>query len=167
MSGNCMTTRHSNIGVMWKTVSEDCNLACDYCYYSTCGGKPGPKINRIDSAILDKFIKDYMEHSQGAANFAWQGGEPLLAGLEFFEEVVYRQALHAPPHTIISNSLQTNATLINDRWASFFKTYNFLIGVSLDGPKEIHDARRVTSNGKGSFDRVMAGIEHLRKHQVD
>ncbi len=167
MSGNCMTARHSNIGVMWKTVSEDCNLACDYCYYSTCGGKPGPKINRIDSAILDKFIKDYMEHSQGAVGFAWQGGEPLLAGLEFFEEVVYRQALHAPPHTIISNSLQTNATLINDRWASFFKTYNFLIGVSLDGPKEIHDARRVTSNGKGSFDRVMAGIEHLRKHQVD
>ena len=167
MSGGCMTSGHSHIGVMWKTVSEDCNLACDYCYYSTCGGKPGPKINRIDSAILDKFIKDYMEHSQGAANFAWQGGEPLLAGLEFFEEVVYRQALYAPPHTIISNSLQTNATLINDRWASFFKTYNFLIGVSLDGPKEIHDARRVTSNGKGSFDRVMAGIEHLRKHRVD
>lgn len=167
MSGGCMTNGHSHIGVMWKTVSEDCNLACDYCYYSTCGGKPGPKINRIDSAILDKFIKDYMEHSQGAANFAWQGGEPLLAGMEFFEEVVYRQALHAPPHTIISNSLQTNATLINDRWAAFFKTYNFLIGVSLDGPKEIHDARRVTSNGKGSFDRVMAGIGHLRKHQVD
>lgn len=167
MSGGCMTSGHSHIGVMWKTVSEDCNLACDYCYYSTCGGKPGPKINRIDSAILDKFIRDYMEHSQGAANFAWQGGEPLLAGLEFFEEVVYRQALYAPPHTIISNSLQTNATLINDRWASFFKTYNFLIGVSLDGPKEIHDARRVTSNGKGSFDRVMAGIEHLRKHRVD
>lgn len=167
MSGGCMTSGHSHIGVMWKTVSEDCNLACDYCYYSTCGGKPGPKINRIDSAILDKFVKDYMQHSQGAANFAWQGGEPLLAGMEFFEEVVYRQALHAPPHTIISNSLQTNATLINDRWAAFFKTYNFLIGVSLDGPKEIHDARRVTSNGKGSFDRVMAGIGHLRKHQVD
>ncbi|MGG6311490.1 anaerobic sulfatase maturase [Paenibacillus macerans] len=167
MSGGCVTSRHSNLGVMWKTVSEDCNLACDYCYYSTCGGKPGPKINRIDSAILDKFIKDYMQHSQGAATFAWQGGEPLLAGLEFFEEVVYRQALHAPPHTIISNSLQTNATLINDRWASFFKTYNFLIGVSLDGPKEIHDARRVNAAGKGSFDRVMAGIEHLRKHQVD
>lgn len=167
MSGGCMTNGHSSIGVMWKTVSEDCNLACDYCYYSTCGGKPGPKINRIDSAILDKFIKDYMQHSQGAANFAWQGGEPLLAGLEFFEEVVYRQALHAPPHTIISNSLQTNATLINDRWASFFKTYNFLIGVSLDGPKEIHDARRVNAAGKGSFERVMAGIEHLRKHKVD
>ncbi|WP_245640153.1 4Fe-4S cluster-binding domain-containing protein [Paenibacillus dakarensis] len=80
MSSSCMTNRNSGIGVMWKTVSEDCNLACDYCYYSTCGGKPGPKINRIESAVLDKFIKDYMQHSQGSAIFAWQGGEPLLAG---------------------------------------------------------------------------------------
>lgn len=152
---------------MWKTVSEDCNLACDYCYYSTCGGKPGPKINRIDSVVLDKFIKDYMQHSQGSATFAWQGGEPLLAGYEFFEEVVHFQALYAPPHTVISNSLQTNATLIDDRWASFFNTYHFLIGVSLDGPKEIHDSHRVNSAGIGSYNRVMAGIEHLRRHQVD
>nr|WP_245640152.1 radical SAM protein [Paenibacillus dakarensis] len=63
--------------------------------------------------------------------------------------------------------MQTNGTLIDDRWASFFKTYNFLIGVSLDGPKEIHDSRRVNSVGIGSYNRVMAGIEHLRNHQVD
>ncbi|KGM45769.1 radical SAM protein [Neobacillus niacini] len=156
-----------NISVMWKTVSEDCNLACDYCYYSTCGGKPGPKINRIDSGILEKFIKEYMEMSNGAATFAWQGGEPLLAGLDFFKEVVTLQAKHAPKHTMISNTLQTNGTLINDEWADFFKKYNFLIGVSLDGPKEIHDARRITSRGQGSFDRVMRGINHLRKQQVD
>lgn len=66
------TLEHRHVGVMWKTVSEDCNLACDYCYYSTCGGKPGPKINRIDSAILEKFIKEYMARSRGAASFAWQ-----------------------------------------------------------------------------------------------
>lgn len=167
MSAACVTNGQANLGVMWKTVSEDCNLACDYCYYSTCGGKPGPKINRIDSALLDKFIKEYMQFSQGNATFAWQGGEPLLAGLDFFEEVVYLQALYAPPHTVISNSLQTNGTLVDDRWAAFFKTYQFLIGVSLDGPKEIHDSRRVNAAGKGSFDRVMAGIGHLRKHQVD
>lgn len=167
MSMGCMQSGHSALGVMWKTVSEDCNLACDYCYYSTCGGKTGPRINRIDSALLDKFIQDYMQYSRGAATFAWQGGEPLLAGYEFFEEVVARQAMHAPPHTVISNSLQTNATLINDRWAAFFKTYQFLLGVSIDGPQEIHDARRVNAAGKGSFDRVMAGIEHLRRHEVD
>jgi uncharacterized protein len=152
---------------MWKTVSEDCNLACDYCYYSTCGGKPGSKINRIDSALLEKFIQEYMGKSKGNASFAWQGGEPLLAGLEFFEEVVALQARHAPPNTAISNALQTNATLITERWAQFFKTYNFLVGVSLDGLQEVHDARRVDAAGKGSFDRVMKGIQQLRRYGVD
>ncbi|WP_306439379.1 anaerobic sulfatase maturase [Paenibacillus sp. tmac-D7] len=152
---------------MWKTVSEDCNLACDYCYYSTCGGKPGPKINRIETRILEKFIKEYMAKSKGGASFAWQGGEPLLAGLDFFEEVVRLQAKYAPPHTQISNGLQTNGTLINEEWACFFKTYNFLIGVSIDGPQEIHDARRVTGSGKDSFHMIMNGIEHLRKYKVD
>lgn len=161
MSSSCLASEsHSNLGVMWKTVSEDCNLACDYCYYSTCGGNPGPKINRIDSAILEKFIKQYM--AKGSSSFAWQGGEPLLAGKEFFEEVVFLQAKHAPPRTVISNALQTNGTLIDEEWASFFKKYNFLLGVSLDGPKEIHDARRVTGSGKGSYDLVMRGIRHLR-----
>lgn len=167
MSERRATNRHSAVTVMWKTVSEDCNLACDYCYYSTCKGKPGSNINRIDSSVLETFIRNYMKVSRGAAVFAWQGGEPLLAGHAFFEQVVRLQALHAPPHTIISNSLQTNGTLIDDRWASFFQAYRFLIGVSLDGPREIHDARRVNAAGKGSFDRVMAGIRHLRRHRVD
>lgn len=166
MTSGCMTKEHRNISVMWKTVSEACNLACDYCYYSTCGGMPG-KINRIDSTILEKFIKEYMERSKGVATFAWQGGEPLLAGHDFFEEVVTLQATYAPKNTIISNSLQTNGTLLNDKWASFLKAYQFLVGVSLDGPKEIHDARRVDSRGQGSFDRVMKGIGYLRRHQVD
>jgi len=152
---------------MWKTVSEDCNLACDYCYYSTCAGKPGSQINRIDETLLRKFIKEYMLKSHGAASFAWQGGEPLLAGLEFFEQVVSLQAELAPPHTMISNALQTNATLLNDKWAAFFRKYQFLIGVSLDGPQEIHDTRRVDAKGQGSFERVMRGISYLQKHQVD
>lgn len=167
MVQSCSTSqKHSQIGVMWKTVSEACNLACDYCYYSSCGGQPG-KIDKIDPAILEKFTKEYMELTNGVASFAWQGGEPLLAGLDFFKQVVYLQAKHAPKNTIISNSLQTNATLITEDWARFFKQYNFLIGVSLDGTKEINDARRVTGHGKGSFDRVMRGIELLRKHHVD
>ena len=165
--GCAMTKSAAGIGVMWKTVSEDCNLACDYCYYSTCGGKPGPKINKIAPEVLDKFIREYMELSRGAVSFAWQGGEPLLAGLAFFESVVALQARHAPPHTIISNALQTNGTLIHDRWAAFFKQYHFLLGVSLDGPRDIHDQRRVDAHGQGSFDRVMKGISHLRKQQAD
>jgi uncharacterized protein len=152
---------------MWKTVSEDCNLGCDYCYYSTCKGKPGPKINRIDSHILEKFIKEYMQMQWGTASFAWQGGEPLLAGLDFFREVVALQAKHAKPQMEIANALQTNGTLITRKWAEFFRTYNFLIGVSLDGPQEIHDVHRVDSQGKGSFERVMNGINHLRRENVD
>ena len=154
-------------GVMWKTVSEDCNLACDYCYYSTCGGRPGPRRNRIDRALLEKTIREYMACSRGAVCFAWQGGEPLLAGLEFFEEVVALQARHAPPGTTISNVLQTNGTLLNDAWSRFFRNYNFLIGVSIDGPRDVHDAHRVTATGKGSFDLVMRKIGHLRRHDVD
>ncbi len=108
-----------------------------------------------------------MEMNQGTASFAWQGGEPLLAGLDFFEKVVYFQAKYAKKNTVISNSLQTNATLIDEDWAKFFKNYNFLIGVSLDGPKDINDARRKTGSGAGSFDSVMKGIDQLKKYSVD
>lgn len=167
MSGATLNTIHPSIGVMWKTVSGDCNLACDYCYYSSCAGKPGSQIKRIESNLLEKFIKEYMANSHGAASFSWQGGEPLLAGLEFFERVVSLQASLAPPRTMISNALQTNATLLNDKWAAFFQKYQFLLGVSLDGPKEIHDTRRVDAKGHGSFERVMKGISYLHKHQVE
>jgi uncharacterized protein len=167
MNGMCAMNEYGNLGVLWKTVSEDCNLACNYCYYSNCGGKPGPRINRIDSAVLEKFIREYMAMSQGSASFAWQGGEPLLAGLDFFKEVVSLQAAYAPAHTAISNALQTNGTLITDEWAAFFRKYRFLVGVSIDGPLDIHDARRVDSRGQGSFDRVMRGVDYLRRHGVD
>ena len=168
MSQSCATTRQlSPLGVMWKTVSEDCNLACDYCYYSRIAGKIAGKVKRIEFTVLEKFIKEYMQMSTGVASFAWQGGEPLLAGLDFFEEVVRLQAKYAPENTTISNAIQTNATLVTEEWAHFFKKYDFLVGVSMDGPKEIHDKRRVTHGGVGSFDRVMRGVEHLRKHGVD
>lgn len=85
MNQSCAAAAYGDVGVMWKTVSEDCNLACDYCYYSTCAGKPGPKINRIDSSVLEKFIQEYMSISKGRASFTWQGGEPLLAGLSFLK----------------------------------------------------------------------------------
>lgn len=153
-------------GVMWKTVSEACNLACDYCYYSTIQGRP-ERIDRIDDKILEKFIQEYMEMKWGGVPFAWQGGEPLLAGLDFFKKVVSLQAKHARKNTIISNSIQTNGTLIKKDWAAFFKKYNFLVGVSIDGPKEINDSRRVTGSGKGSYQAIMNGIEHLKNTTVD
>ncbi len=152
---------------MWKTVSEDCNLACDYCYYSRIGGKIEGKVKRIDSQLLEKFLKEYMAMTNGIAAFVWQGGEPLLAGLDFFKEVVFFQSKYARPNTVISNAVQTNATLLTDEMARFFKHYNFLVGVSLDGPRDIHDARRVSRSGHGSYDRVMRGVDLLRKHNVE
>lgn len=111
MEQGCSTINdHGNVAVLWKTVSEACNLACDYCYYSRCGGQP-KQIDRIKPHILEKFIKEYMELTNGVAAFAWQGGEPLLAGLDFFKKVVSLQARYAKPQTMISNGLQTNATL--------------------------------------------------------
>lgn len=158
---------HGHLSVMWKTVSEDCNLACDYCYYSRLAGKiPGP-IRRIESATLAKFIREYMSMTNGVSSFTWQGGEPMLAGLDFFREVVSLQAQFAPSNTIISNSIQTNATLITEEWAQFFREYNFLVGVSIDGPKELHDARRTSASGHGSFDRVMKGVQWLRRYGVE
>lgn len=154
------------LGVLWKTVSESCNLACEYCYYSTCKGIPG-HIEQIEDDLLEKFIKEYMEASNGIASFAWQGGEPLLAGIDFFKRVVSLQAKYAPKNTIISNSIQTNGTLITREWAAFFKKFNFLIGVSLDGPEEINDKKRVTRSGKGSFKAIMKGIKHLKNEQVE
>src|SRR5690625_982913 len=151
---------------MWKTVSEACNLACDYCYYSRLKGRPG-KIDRIADDVLEKFIREYMALKKGVVPFAWQGGEPLLAGLDFFKKVVTLQAKHAPKNTTISNSIQTNGTLIKKEWAEFFKKFNFLVGVSLDGPEEMNDARRVTGSGKGSFNTIMKGIQHLRDADVD
>lgn len=155
------------LNLMVKTVSQDCNLACDYCYYSHVKGKLNRIIRKIDINMLKKIIYDYMKMSNGSAEFTWHGGEPLLAGLEFFEEVIYMQAKYAPPNTTISNALQTNATLIDEKWAQFFKKYNFLIGVSLDGPEEIHNSKRMYRNGSGSYREVMRGINSLRKHNVE
>lgn len=154
------------VGVMWKTVSEACNLACDYCYYSRCNGKPG-KLDRIQEETLEKFIKEYLEIRRGYAPFVWQGGEPLLAGLEFFEKVISLQKKYTKKRTFVANAIQTNGILINKKWAQFFKEHNFLVGVSLDGPEEINDKRRVTNSGLGSFKLIMKGIQQLREENAD
>jgi uncharacterized protein len=155
------------VGVMFKTVSTDCNLDCQYCYYRE--SLEGTRVRRrIAPEMLETFMAQYMDYVSDAkvASISWQGGEPTLAGLKFFEQVVALEAHYAKPGTTISNALQTNGVLLNDAWGEFFKTYNFLVGVSLDGPEEIHNSRRAYKSGRGSFDHVMRGIEVLRRHGV-
>lgn len=155
------------LGVMFKTVSTDCNLDCDYCYYRE--SLEGSRVRRrIAPELLDAFFGQYMDYvaDAGAASVAWQGGEPTLAGLRFFEQVVALQARHARPGTTISNALQTNGVLIDDAWGTFLKTYNFLVGVSIDGPEEIHNVRRAYKSRRGSFDHAMRGVGVLRRYGV-
>lgn len=153
---------------MFKTVSSDCNLDCGYCYYRQ--SLEGERLQRrIDLSLLERFFPVYMDYIADAhqANLSWQGGEPTLAGLDFFRGVAELEAKYAHPPTVISNAVQTNAVLLDDRWAEFFAAYRFLVGVSLDGPQEIHDMVRKDRGGHGSFRRVMASIDALRKHKVD
>jgi uncharacterized protein len=153
---------------MFKTFSTDCNLDCAYCYYRE--SLEGTRVRRrIDPRLLETFVPQYMAYvaDSRAASFAWQGGEPTLAGLPFFERVVALQAAHARPGTTIANALQTNGLLLDDDWGAFLKRYNFLVGISLDGPQEIHDRLRRARSGRGSFDLVMRGVDVLRRHGVD
>jgi len=121
----------------------------------------------MDLELLEKFIREFLELPLPIYIFSWHGGEPLLAGLDFFEKAIELQNRHKKRGQIIQNLVQTNGTLINGEWASFFKAQKFGVGVSLDGNKKSHDRFRLDKNGKGTFDRVMEGIKILRQHGVE
>jgi uncharacterized protein len=157
----------SPIHVVVKPAGPACNLDCEYCFYlekqaffdnsSAC---------RMSDTILKTFIKDYIS-SQTApiVEFVWQGGEPTLLGVEFYERVIELQRPFTMAKTI-KNSLQTNGTLLSEQWCSFLKKHDFMVGISLDGPQQIHDLYRRDKKGKGTFDRVMYGLGLLQKHGV-
>ena len=128
---------------------------------------PGSRFRMAD-ALLETFVKQYIESQQvPEVIFAWQGGEPTLMGLDFFKQVIHYQQKHAKPGMSILNTLQTNGTLLDNDWCQFFKKHNFLIGISIDGPQEIHDAYRVNKGGAGSFNQVMRGWQLLVDHGVE
>lgn len=118
----------------------------------------------MDLGILESFIKQHLGFFEETCCFVWHGGEPLLACIDFFEMVVALQKKYARPGQKMINSIQTNASLITDSWAEFFKTYDFHVGVSLDGKADLHDRFRHSARGKGSYDRVVRGMEILRRH---
>ncbi|HEU6448640.1 MAG TPA: anaerobic sulfatase maturase [Verrucomicrobiae bacterium] len=157
-----------NFHVLTKPIGPICNLDCKYCFYLEKENLyPGEQQWRMSDAVLEEYVRQYIQ-SQSAQQiyFAWQGGEPTLLGVDFFRKAVALQKKFARGKSI-SNALQTNGTLIDDEWCQFLAAEKFLIGLSIDGPRELHDKYRVDKGQKPTFDKVMRGLELLKKHQVE
>jgi uncharacterized protein len=154
--------------IMVKPIGPKCNLDCKYCFYLEKEMLFGDGERwKMDDATLEAYVKRYIaSQPAGTVTFAWQGGEPTLLGVDYFEKVVRLQKQYGEGRQI-ENAFQTNGTLLDDEWGTFLKRENFLVGLSIDGPEALHDAYRVTRNGKGSFAEVMRGLEVLKKHRVE
>ena len=154
--------------LMAKPTGAICNLDCAYCYFLSKELLfPGSRF-RMARDTLERYVEQYLSaQPPGEVTFAWQGGEPTLLGLPFFELAVELQRQHCPPGRRIVNTIQTNGTKLDDDWCRFFRQNEFLVGISLDGPRDLHDAYRVDKAGNGSFDRVMAGVRLLARHGVE
>ena len=154
--------------VMAKPSGSACNLDCTYCFYLSKETLPnGPGAGRMDDETLELFIRQYIDGVTGPeVVFSWQGGEPTLRGLDFFRRVVALQKKYAKPGQRIDNDLQTNGVLLNAEWAAFLKENRFLVGLSIDGPRELHDRFRVNKGGAPTFDKVMAAATLLRQAGV-
>jgi uncharacterized protein len=156
------------IHVLSKPTGAICNLDCSYCFFLDKEELyPGSKFRMTDE-LLETYIRQLIEaHKTPEVTVAWQGGEPTLMGVDFFRKAIAYQEKYRKPGMTFENTLQTNGTLLNDEWCEFFKENNYLIGLSLDGPRELHDANRVDKKGGPTFDRVMRGLRLLQKHGVE
>lgn len=147
-----------------KPAGPDCNLRCNYCFYRQKAGLFEGKIHRMNDHVLETLIRDAM--NMGICTFSWQGGEPTIMGLDFFQKVVELEIKHGRPGSTVANALQTNGVLLNAKWAEFLAEYKFLVGLSIDGPKGLHDIYRKDASGNGTHKRVMQAARVLAEHDV-
>ncbi len=154
--------------IMVKPVGPLCNLDCGYCFYLEKEKLyPGTGQWTMPEDVLDKYIRDYIgSQDSPAITFAWQGGEPTLLGVDFFRKVVELEKKYSGGRKI-ENTFQTNGVLLNDEWCGFLSENRFLVGLSIDGPQEIHDRYRVYKGGQPSFEKVMEGVKCILKHRVE
>lgn len=155
--------------VMAKPTGAICNLDCEYCFFLSKDQLYSGSNFRMQPQVLDEYVGQLLAAHEQAPEVvvAFQGGEPTLMGLDFFRRVLELEDTYRKPGQQILNTLQTNATMLDDTWALFLAEHGFLVGVSIDGPREMHDAYRVDKGGKPTFDRVVRGIDVLRRHEVD
>ena len=152
---------------MIKPAGSLCNLDCKYCYYLDKAEIYGGKEPRMTEAMLEKVVQEYISaNGVPEVTFNWHGGEPLVLGLDFYRKALEFEKKYAC-EKVIHNTIQTNGTLLNREWARFFRENNFLVGISLDGPKDIHDKYRKDKGGFPTFDRVMSGLNILKGEGVE
>ena len=148
----------SRFSLMLKPIGAQCNLGCRYCYYSETGGA-GP---RMTLPVLEAAVRSFAQTTQAPElQFIWHGGEPLLMGLDFFQKAVELELRYAGDKAVF-NSIQTNGTLLSPAWAAFFRDHHFLVGLSIDGPQDLHDRYRLDRGGQPTFQRVLAGLKMLQ-----
>ncbi len=157
--------------ILAKPIGPICNMDCEYCFYlekeNLYPEDQKHKSFRMSPEILEQYVKQYIQTQKASEiNFAWQGGEPTLMGVDFFKRVVELQKKYSDGKRI-RNAFQTNGVKLNDEWCSFFAENKFLIGISIDGPRQIHNSYRIFKSGEPTFDNVMRGIEFLKKHNVE
>ncbi|MBW1939461.1 MAG: anaerobic sulfatase maturase [Deltaproteobacteria bacterium] len=156
------------IHILAKPIGPRCNLDCEYCFYLEKQALfPKGEDYVMPDEVLRAYINKYITlQPTPVVGFVWQGGEPTLLGLDFYKRVIELQRPFTGKKEI-TNSLQTNGILLDDEWCAFLKENDFLVGLSLDGPKDIHDRYRKDRGGKGSYDKVMRGMDLLHKHGVE
>lgn len=159
---------HQPFHLMAKPVGPQCNLRCRYCFYLEKEALFAPRTpRRMSDETLEIFVRRLIESQPGTrVGFAWQGGEPTLLGADYFRKAVALQRKYADGKTI-ENALQTNGTLLDDEWGAFLADNGFPVGISIDGPRELHDRHRLRPHGRGSWAMTMRGLAVLRRHEVE
>lgn len=167
---------HSGLGptpritsILIKPASAVCNLDCAYCFYLDRDADPYKALpaRRMTMETLERLVDTFLFYSYPSSVFAFQGGEPTLAGLPFFEKLVEFQQHYGRNGQQVSNSMQTNAVLLDRNWCNLFRSYNWLLGVSLDGPEDVHDLYRYNKGGEPTWRKVIDSVEMLQQEKVD
>ncbi|UCH98604.1 MAG: anaerobic sulfatase maturase [Candidatus Aminicenantes bacterium] len=154
--------------VFVKPIGSICNLACHYCYYLDKKDLyPEAEVFPMPEVILEEYIVQHIEaSSEEVIRFSWHGGEPTVLGLDYFRKIAALQRKHQPENRRIVNGIQTNGTLLDEEWCRFLAAEGFAVGLSLDGPQELHDRYRLTKGGKPTFQQTMRGYELLQQHRI-
>lgn len=156
------------LSMLIKPASGRCNLRCKYCFYEdVTEHRDQADLGMMSEETLELLVRQAMELAEGRVSFAFQGGEPMLRGLDFYKTFVELERKYARPGLRVEHSIQTNGTLIDGDWADFFRENEFLVGLSLDGTRELHDANRVDVRGRGTWETVTRAMDILKTHGVD